>query len=331
MIKENITVKIDPKISVIIPVYRVEKYLSECVRSVISQTYKNLEIILVDDGSDDSSPQLCDGLACSDSRIRVIHKPNGGLSSARNAGLGIATGDYVLFLDSDDFWDNPNAVSRLVERVHKTDADVLSFSYIKFFEDTNEKEPYFNAVDDMPVQMKNCAERFDLLTGRGLYIASACNKLIKRSLISNDLFFREGVFSEDIEWCLKLLARSESPDFVCENFYCYRQRKNSIRHTIDEKKCNDLCDNLLRCFNICANTPSELREYLYRYLAYQYGTFYLVQAQTDFDPTECIKRLIPYAWILKYGRGFKLSSLRAASAVLGMSGVCRIIRAVYRR
>ena len=95
----------EPLISVIIPVYRVERFLSRCIDSVIGQTYKNLEIILVDDGSPDRCGDICDEYACKDQRIKVIHKENGGVSSARNAGLDIAKGAYVTFIDSDDYWD----------------------------------------------------------------------------------------------------------------------------------------------------------------------------------------------------------------------------------
>ena len=89
-------------VSVIVPVYKVEKYLDECVRSILAQTYRNIEVILVDDGSPDSCPQLCDAWVKADGRVRVVHKPNGGLSSARNAGIDVAKGDYLMFIDSDD-------------------------------------------------------------------------------------------------------------------------------------------------------------------------------------------------------------------------------------
>ena len=104
-------------ISVIIPIYKVEQYLDECVESIIKQTYKNLEIILVDDGSPDGCPQMCDEWARKDERIRVVHKKNGGLSSARNAGLDVATGEYVSFVDSDDFIAT-DALRSLYERFH---------------------------------------------------------------------------------------------------------------------------------------------------------------------------------------------------------------------
>ena len=120
------------KFSIIIPVYNVEKYLNECVDSVLNQTYKYMEIILVDDGSTDSSPQICDSYAEKDNRIRAIHKENGGLSSARNAGIKNMTGDYVLFLDSDDFWDNNKALEHLSYIISEQKPDVVCYGYKEF-------------------------------------------------------------------------------------------------------------------------------------------------------------------------------------------------------
>lgn len=320
------------KISVIIPVYQAEGYLDQCVQSVLTQSYRNLQVILVDDGSRDSSGRMCDAYAASDDRVQVIHKENGGLSSARNAGMAAATGDYVLFLDSDDFYNDREAVSRLVTRVRKTSAQVLNFSYVKFFEDTGETRPYFQNAAPMPEALKTRPQQWEYLFRHSLCIASACNKLVARRLLTPELTFREGVFSEDIEWCLKLFRKAESMDFVCENFYCYRQWSGSITHTIDAKKCDDLCRNLLHCFEICQEAEESAREDLYRYLAYQYGTFFMTQAQTEQLPTDAIQALAPYRWILRYhGGNPKLLALRWVTSLLGMEAACKLIRRVLRR
>ncbi|KIR02084.1 putative capsular polysaccharide biosynthesis protein,Glycosyl Transferase Family 2, YveT [Lachnospiraceae bacterium TWA4] len=119
------------KVSVIIPVYGVENYIEECVESVLLQSYKNMEIILVDDGSKDSSGIICDQYAYQDSRVIVIHKENGGLSDARNIGILKSTGDYVLFLDGDDFWNDTRAVEQLVNRISITGASCFNFFVYK--------------------------------------------------------------------------------------------------------------------------------------------------------------------------------------------------------
>lgn len=116
----------DVKVSVIVPIYKVEKYLDRCVKSILNQTYKNLEIILVDDGSPDSCPVMCDEYANADSRVKVIHKKNGGLSDARNAGMAVATGDYLLFVDSDD-WIEPQTVTELIVVIEEHNVDFVTF------------------------------------------------------------------------------------------------------------------------------------------------------------------------------------------------------------
>ena len=126
----------EEKISVIIPVYKVEKYLSYCVNSVINQTYTNLEIILVDDGSPDNCPKMCDELAKTDKRIKVLHKQNGGLSSARNAGIDIATGEYISFVDSDDTI-NPQTLEILHKLIKDDNADISMSSWKKVYDISN--------------------------------------------------------------------------------------------------------------------------------------------------------------------------------------------------
>ena len=124
--------------------------LAECVDSVLGQNYPNFEVILVDDGSPDRCGTICDEYARRDNRVKVIHKENGGLSDARNAGLAVASGDYVLFLDSDDYWKDSGVLGRLAERISLTNADLLNFSYRKYYEDTGKSEPYFSETQAMP-------------------------------------------------------------------------------------------------------------------------------------------------------------------------------------
>lgn len=318
-------------ISVIIPVYNVERYLLECIDSVLSQSYKNIEIILVDDGSTDSSSLICDQIKEKSDKVVVIHKQNGGLSDARNAGIQAATGEYILFLDSDDFWDDKNAVFNLVNRVTKTQADVLNFSYKKYYADTNKKVPYFSGLDPMPEGVNTLYDQLSFLTEKGLYIASACNKMIRRSIFSKDLFFREGTFSEDIEWCAKLMATAKSMDFICENFYCYRQRESSISHTINTKKCEDLCNNIVRCFRVAADVDNNLKKFMYSYISYQYGTFFVVQALAESFQKKSISKLEDYKWVLKYyGHNKKLMFLYLGCKLIGYKNICVFVRKGYR-
>ena len=136
-------------ISVIVPVYNVEKYLCQCVDSILGQTYRDLEVILVDDGSPDGCPRICDEYARKDGRVKVIHKKNGGLSDARNAGLEMAGGEYVIFVDSDDFWKDESVLSRLVEIFEGGDRewDFVNFNCQYFYQQDNVVKPWAEYPD----------------------------------------------------------------------------------------------------------------------------------------------------------------------------------------
>ena len=126
------------KVSFILPVYKVEKYLSECVESILAQTYSDFEILLVDDGSPDNCPALCDEWARVDNRIKALHKPNGGLSDARNYGLDHAQGDYVIFVDSDDFWVGKDCLGNLMNVVNvHPECDFIGFNCSYYYSDSN--------------------------------------------------------------------------------------------------------------------------------------------------------------------------------------------------
>lgn len=320
------------KISIVIPVYSVEIYLPECIESVLSQSYKNTEIILVDDGSPDRSPEICDSYALKYSNVRVIHKLNGGLSDARNRGIEQVTGDYIAFLDGDDFWDDTNALLELVNRLKITNADVLNFSFKKYFEDSQEKIPYFFNIPEMPVELTDKKSQLKYLVDNHLYISSACNKLVKRNLFSEILQFEKGVYSEDIEWSALLLKEARTMDFVCSNFYCYRQRKDSISHTINDKKSNDLCNHVIKCIKMAKLSEGEEKDALLTYAAYQFGTYFVVQAQAENPQYDCINRLDEYQGVLRHHRNNKkLLFLHMACKLLGYKKVCKIVRFVYRK
>lgn len=316
------------KISVIVPVYNVKEYLAQCIDSIVSQTYRNLEIILVDDGSTDGSGEICDRYAAGDSRILCIHKANGGLSDARNAGIAAATGDYVMFLDGDDYWNGENAVDDLVKRVQITNAEVVNFSFLKYYEDTQKKIPYFDQIPAMPLTATEKTQQLKYLAENHLYISSACTKMVHKKLFTSELLFAVGEFSEDIQWSAQLITQAATMDFVCANFYCYRQRSSSISHFIDDKKCLDLCNHIIQCIRLSENSGLE-QDLLRGYSAYQYGTFFVVQAQAVNWQQTCIRQLSSYADILAYHDDKRLVALYWLTKGIGYSNVCRLVRLIY--
>ena len=211
-----------PLISVIVPIYNTELYLDKCMQSILNQTYRNLEIILVDDGSTDNSSQMCDLYAGKDSRIRVIHKENGGQSSARNVGLNVCTGDYISFVDSDD-WIELDMYSTLVEQLEKHGVDLAVSGRYDAYENSEVrrigkqlgKNGVFSAYDILPQMALGQLSDF-----------SVCDKLHKRNLWEN-IRFPEGEIYEDFAVMYKVLLAAGSV-FLCDKpLYTYYHRSNS--------------------------------------------------------------------------------------------------------
>jgi glycosyltransferase involved in cell wall biosynthesis len=213
-----------PLISVIVPVYKVEAYLNKCIDSIINQTYKNLEIILVDDGSPDNCGTICDEYAKIDNRIKVIHKTNGGLSDARNAGLNIATGDWITFVDSDD-WIDYNLYSLLLE--HSIHEDLIVFDVRHIFQNSKCVEPDKHKGFSITIDDNNIQSLLDLLISSKL--GYTCNKLFKRTKIGN-LIFQNIPFREDLIFILKYLENIHTLKYIPVCGYNYLQRNSSLLH-----------------------------------------------------------------------------------------------------
>lgn len=210
-------------VSIIIPVYNVQAYLDECVRSVVEQSYRDLEIILVDDGSTDKSSGMCDDWAEKDQRIRVVHKPNGGLSSARNAGLTVAKGDFITFVDSDDFVDKTMFSGLLRGFYENPDTDVVCCGISQFKDE--------NYSDTSPF-LKLYNQKFTLFEYWKLVLKhkidnAVWNKIYRKSVIGN-VRFREGIINEDILFNLEVLQNASSLIYVPDTYYKYRIRTGSI-------------------------------------------------------------------------------------------------------
>lgn len=209
-------------VTIIVPVYNIKEYLPYCIKSVLAQTYEDIEILLVDDGSTDGSGALCDSLAASDRRVTVLHKPNGGLSDARNAGLDRAKGDWILFVDGDDYL-APNAVGRLLEFA-RPDVDFVQFLYQET-EDTD-----WLPDPDQPAEPVTCQETrqfFDRLYDMGGVAASSCTKLWNRRVFEN-VRFKKGIIQEDEELLNRVLPECKKAIYTDLVLYGYVMRGGSI-------------------------------------------------------------------------------------------------------
>lgn len=215
-------------VSVIVPIYKVEKDLERCIQSLVNQTYRNIEIILVDDGSPDNCGNICDAYANKDARIIVLHKKNGGLSDARNTGVKKATGDYILFVDSDDYI-HETTVQKTLEEAVRHDADIILFDYVEV-----RGEEYIPKIcgftERVPMTLRQTPE---------LLFAppSACNRLFKSSFYyQQKLEFPKGRHYEDLSTTPKFLLKAAKIIYIPEMLYYYVIREESIMGSKDFQK-----------------------------------------------------------------------------------------------
>lgn len=314
------------KFSIIIPVYNVEHYLRECVDSVLRQNYQNLEIILVDDGSNDASGAICDEYAKSSDKIKVIHKENGGLSSARNAGIDTATGDYLLFLDSDDFYSEKNCLNQFAKVLEEEQPDFLMFKLGKYYED----EETIDFYGDYQIQdiQDDKAAILEYMVREHKQLACACNKVVSRSLFQDDhLRFELGTIGEDIQWTIQLFEASKKIRAINIMPYMYRQsRDGSITSNVTKKKLNDLYSIIYRLTAKYQQDDSLFGRAVWAFLAFEYAILLLniSRCQDDIE----INDYRPCAWVLKYAQD---RNSKLVSVVVRISGIKNAVKLLKLR
>jgi len=262
---------VNPKISIIVPVYNVEKYLDKCVQSIVSQTYKNLEIILVDDGSPDNCPKMCDEWAKKDKRIKVIHKKNGGLSDARNSGLDKATGKYIGFVDSDDYI-HKDMYKKLLNTIQKQKADVamcgVNYAYdasVLELEEVNLKKA--KTKDIYKYLIVNGKKRKDNKIFTDNIMCAVWRCLYSKEFIK-DLRFEKDLFCEDVVFTLELLKKNPKINITCGKYYFYYQRQGSIIHNYNENKFNARKNFIMRSIELLEEKLTRKQLSYYKFLQY---------------------------------------------------------------
>lgn len=227
-----------PKISIIVPVYKVEQYLPKCIDSILSQTYQNWELLLIDDGSPDNSGRICDEYAAKDERIRVFHKKNGGVSSARNLGLDYAEGGYVMFVDSDD-WLSNDCLEVCVYEVEKNKLDALQFGFTSITEN-NEKRLVKNPSSILDGEQYIKLNNFNVCVWGGVY---------KREIIEEyKLRFPEELkLAEDQIFVLSFFKHAQRIKYIDKAMYYYLQRSDSAVHTPKSEDMLKSCEYLISC------------------------------------------------------------------------------------
>lgn len=287
--------------SVIIPVYNVEKYLKECVDSILNQTFSDYELILVDDGSTDGSPQICDDYAAIDSRVKVIHNKNGGASAARNTGMKAAQGEYIINIDSDDYF----LTNDVFEKIYNcsNNKDIILFKYQKYFDETKrfEKCPfsYANISED-----DSFVESIDKLVRADAFFGMAWMKTVKRELIAeNNIYFEEGIVGEDIDWNYNLYCNASSLVTIDEAFIAYRQRENSVTSAPKIKSLTSLLYIIKRWADRINSLSDEvLKKALLGSLAKHYSNTLIAYTRIKDNTKKGYKNKVKdFVWLLKYG------------------------------
>lgn len=325
----------NPMFSIIVPVYNTEKELERCVRSVTCQSFRDFELILVDDGSKDSSGALCDGFAAEDSRIVTIHQKNAGCSEARNTGIRASKGAYLIFVDSDDMWDDENALQGIADVIQAhPGVDAVCFGVRIYNEDgsfVKERKPLPSTT---PITAK--AEIVRHLVYTNGYISTSYVKALRREFfMDQQLFFIKGLLSEDIEWSARILLGCKTIEIYPSAFYKRIQRsEGSITSSIGKKNITDILGSIERGVVLVEEKAEnqEMKALYYEYWAYQYAMLLGLtrKIHADDEYPAILKRLKKLRWLLRYDHVKKVKAVRILVSCLGVSNAIKVLSIYYR-
>lgn len=251
-------------LSIVVPIYNVERYLHKCVDSLLNQDIDNYEIILVDDGSPDACPQICDEFAVAHENIRVVHRENGGLSAARNSGIEIAQGEYVMFVDSDDYIE-PNVLKKLMEQVERDNLDVLRYR----LQYVNPQYEVYNPYKIDPFKGNDYSETpTDGVSFLNSRMSTACYAwafILRRDLIYSRLsvldscLFTEGIYFEDTDWTPRMLCKAKRVASTNTVVYNYLMREGSITNAVNRSKQKKVLDDKMRLIKALQMQANDLQ------------------------------------------------------------------------
>lgn len=317
----------NPLITVIVPVYNVEKYLGKCVESILSQTYTNLEVFLVDDGSPDNCGAICDEFSRKDARVKVIHKPNGGLSDARNVAIDAMTGDYVTFVDSDDFVSS-GYVETLYSLIVRCEVG-MAVSQFKHYKEGDAERIVQSDLREMVLDWR---EATSTMFYQRLFDTSACVKMYKKDLFSAGIRYPKGLLYEDLATTYKLIAKAGKVAVTNRQMYYYFLRDDSIIGRSFNPRKLDLfwiADTMLQEFG--TGEPELFRALKCR-LVSSYFNVFLQIAPGDFHEQLFWQRIIPFRKEVLADRKARLKTrLACLLSFLGISAVRFIFHFINRR
>lgn len=323
-----------PLFSIIVPVYKAEKYINECVDSVLAQTFEDFELILADDGSPDRCPEICDEYAKKDSRIKVIHKENGGASSARNSGIEAACGEYVIFLDSDDYWEGNYTLKRLAEK-SKSGYDIIIFGCKLLNMKNGEMQISRNGYNTALLENGKRDEALQYLLKSKDIPGAAYIFATKRSVLngSKHIRFVTGISGEDYDFVLSCFFEAQSYSAVDDVFYIYRRgQSNSVTSTSAEL----IIKGSLYAIKKWRTTAEELSckplaADLLNYLAFIYCTALLLAGGLKGQKKkQALEQINKEGDILVYGFWRKVKLVRAIQKAAGANATAWLLNIYWK-
>lgn len=308
--------------SIIVPVYNTEKYLPQCVESVLGQTFADFELLLVDDESPDGSGNLCDAYAEQDGRVKVIHQKNGGPSVARNHGMDIAKGEYILFLDSDDLWGHPKVLEEIYHEIIVSHPDVVLLKHRKFDSDSSVFEECTNHSQTQDISDLSYGQQLSFCVASQLFDSCPWNKVFRRELMSRyDLRFIDGIIAEDIDWAARLALAASSLAIVSEPAYLYRKGRPDARTmSLTLQNLIDTKGSLERCiaYMVPEKRDRDFLDAYYSYVAYRYVIWMAESAVVkDSGKRALIHQMKQHKWLLCYSLNRKVKLAHRVCLVAG--------------
>ena len=309
--------------SIIIPAYNAEKYIEQCVQSVLAQTCRDYEILVISDGSDDRTEKIARKIAESELNVFFMSIPHSGAGAARNAGMRKAQGRYVIFLDADDYWTNPFLLEHLRRKILRNEPDVIMFQMDKCREDGTVLKQYRKGPFPGDKECYRLKEVYETLVYDGQVLASSCNKCVRYSLlVEKNIVFQEGGLAEDIDWVLQLFSHVKSISFLDEISYAYRQHKGYSASNDTQgpeyqaRMVEDWAARLERHEVPNARAVSGL-------LAFEYG---ICLGYSQFLSPEMKQMLKDHRYLLEYALDRKTCMIKKFHRIFGLRITCSAVR-----
>ena len=331
------------KFSIIIPVYNATLHLRECVDSVLSQSYENFELILVDDESTDDSYDICQEYKKNDNRVVAIQRKNGGVSAARNTGLDAATGDYIMFMDNDDYWQFDTMLYDIAEKLSRSNADMLVFRSCWFWEDGYKRENT-KAIDVHRICGVPKYEAIKYLMTEGEFQYVVWTKVTSRHIFEdNGIRFPEGKRNEDVDVLGRLLTYVQTIDWYEKPCYMYRKGTGISQsdQPVSVKTVKDMQEILMELMELmqqkldeCGNAKEKkrLQEIFYSYISYPYSVWMMYLPTVDWDnKKDDIKKMRRMNYVLDESVIPSIKLVSLVNRFLGFGLACRVLALFNRK